>query len=93
MFGKEKKKKTDILEDKAEFANNIMEIWKSQNYANIKIAHNEIVTYLKEQNFDFFSMQYLLTITYMELLVNEYLASHKEEIQKQFREFLGSENK
>ena len=91
MFGK--RKKVEILEEKAGFANNIMEIWKHENYQRIKIAHNEIISHLKEQNFDFFSMQYLLTITYMELLVAEYLTSHKEEIQKQFKELLGSENK
>ena len=80
------------MEDKANFATNIMEIWKNENYANIKVAHNEIVEYLKDRKFDFFSMQYLLTITYMELMVNEYLTSHKEEIIKQVKELMKGEN-
>ena len=81
-----KKKEREILEEKAEFAEGIQQIWVRGNYARIKEAHNEIVNYLKEKNFDFFSMQYLLTITYMELLVNEYLESHKEEIITKVKE-------
>lgn len=81
------------LEKDEEFVEGLKQIWVSQNYRNIKEAHNEIVEYLKEMNFDFFSMQYLLTITYMELLVNEYMSSHREEIKEQFKKMLGSEIK
>ena len=88
MLGR--KKKIELLEEKAEFANSIKQIWKHDNYENIKEAHNEILEYLKTRNFDFFSVQYLLTMTYMELLINEYMASHKEEIIKQIKEQIGN---
>jgi hypothetical protein len=69
------------MEEKTKFADDIMGIWKRENYENIKAAHNDILEYLKEKNFDFFSVQYLLTMTYMELLISEYLESHSEELQ------------
>jgi hypothetical protein len=84
-----RKRKTEILEDKSKFADGIKEIWKRENYDGIKTAHNEIVEYLHEKDFDFFSMQYLLTMTYMELLINEYLESHSEEIQKRLLTLIG----
>jgi len=84
-----RKKKVEILEEKSQFANSIREIWMHENYENIKEAHNEILNYLKEKDFDFFSMQYLLTMTYTEMLVNEYLESHKEEIVTKIKKMTG----
>ena len=92
MFGKDKRKKIEILEEKAKFAESVQQIWVHANYTNIKEAHNEILEYLKEKNFDFFSVQYLLTMTYMELLVNEYLESHKSEIKTQIKNLIKGEN-
>jgi hypothetical protein len=87
-----RRKKTEILEEKAEFAESIKRIWLHGNYESIKEAHNEIVGLLKEKDFDFFSVQYLLTMTYMELLINEYLESHKEEkIIKQVKDMMRGE--
>jgi len=86
-----RKKKVEILEEKSQFANSIREIWMHENYENIKEAHNEILNYLKEKDFDFFSMQYLLTMTYTEMLVNEYLESHKEEIVTKIKKMTGGE--
>lgn len=92
MFGKTKKKKIEILEEKAEFAKTMQQIWVKGNYVQIIEAHNEILEFLKEKDFDFFSVQYLLTMTYMELLINEYMTSHKEEIKEQFKNLKGGEN-
>jgi len=86
-----RRKPKEILEEKAGFANNIREIWKHENYGKIKEAHNEIVGYLKDKDFDFFSMQYLLTMLGTELLVNEYVESHKEEIKAQIKKVIGGE--
>jgi len=86
-----RKKKVEILEEKSQFADNIREIWKHENYENIKEAHNEILGYLKDKNFDFFSVQYLITMMGMELLVNEYLESHKEEIVTKIKKMMGGE--
>ena len=86
-----RKKKVEILEEKSQFANNIRQIWMHENYENIKEAHNDILQYLKEKDFDFFSMQYLLTMTYTEMLVNEYLESHKEEIVTKIKKMMGGE--
>lgn len=86
-----RKRKSEILEDKSKFADGIKEIWKSENYENIKNAHNEIVEFLKEKDFDFFSAQYLLTMTYMELLIGEYMESHAEEITEKLKKLKGGE--
>jgi len=86
-----RKKKVEILEEKSQFADNIREIWKHENYGKIKETHNEILSYLKEKDFDFFSVQYLLTMTYMEMLINEYLESHKEEIVTKIKKMMGDE--
>lgn len=86
-----KRKKTEILEEKSQFADNIMNIWKHENYENIKAAHNDIVDYLQEKKFDFFSVQYLLTMTYMELMINEYMESHSKEIAAKFKSIIGEE--
>ena len=86
-----RKKKVEILEEKSQFADNIREIWQHENYEKIKEAHNDILGYLKDKDFDFFSMQYLLTMTYTEMLVNEYLESHKEEIAAKLKKMVGGE--
>ena len=86
-----RKNKDEVLKEKSMFADNIQEIWKHENYEKIKEAHNEISVFLAEKGFDFFSMQYLLTMTYMELLVNEYIATHKEEITEKAKKLLGGE--
>jgi hypothetical protein len=86
-----RRKKTEILEEKAEFAESIKQIWVHGNYEKIKEAHNEILTFLKEKEFDFFSVQYLLTMTYMELLINEYMESHNEEIMGKLKKLMGGE--
>lgn len=69
------------MEEKTKFADDIKGIWERENYENIKSAHNDILEYLKEKDFDFFSVQYLLTMTYMELLISEYLESHSDELR------------
>ena len=84
-------KKIEILEEKSAFVDNIAEILKHNNYGKIKEAHNEINRFLQEKNFDFFSVQYLLTMTYMELVVNEYIATHKEEIMEKVKKVMGGE--
>lgn len=84
-----RRKKTELLEEKAEFAEHIKQIWVHGNYESIKEAHNEILAYLKEKDFDFFSVQYLLTMTYLELMVNEYLESHNEEIIEKLKKLVG----
>ena len=86
-----RKKKVEILEEKSQFANNIREIWKHENYEKIKEAHNDLLVYLKDKDFDFFSVQYLLTMMGMELLVNEYLESHEEEIVTKIKKMMGGE--
>jgi len=86
-----RKKKVEILEEKSQFADNIREIWKHENYENIKEAHNEILHFLKEKEFDFFSVQYLLTMTYVELLLAEYMDSHNEEIVEKLKNIIGGE--
>jgi len=86
-----RQKKTEILKEKAEFANHIREIWKHENYEKIKDAHNNILAFLKEKDFDFFSVQYLLTMTYTEMLINEYMESHKEEIIAKLKNMMGGE--
>lgn len=86
-----RKKKKELLEDKAKFAEGIQQMWVRGNYENIKEAHNEILEYLKEKNFDFFSVQYLLTMTYMELLISEYLESHAEELKEKLVKMTGGE--
>ena len=80
------------MEEKSAFADNIAEIWKHDNYEKIKEAHNEINAFLQEKSFDFFSVQYLLTMTYMELLMNEYMETHKEEIKAKLKKIIGGEN-
>lgn len=80
-----RKRKSEILEEKSRFADDIKNIWTRENYEGIKMAHNDIVEYLQEKNFDFFSVQYLLTMTYMELLIAEYMDSHKSEIEAKIK--------
>ena len=86
-----RRKRIEILEEKSGFADNIREIWKHENYEKIKEAHNEIIAFLGEKEFDFFSMQYLLTMTYIELLVNEYIETHNEEIKEKIKKMIGGE--
>ena len=86
-----RKKKVELLEEKSRFADNIREIWKHENYEKIKEAHNDILAYLQDKGFDFFSVQYLMTMMGMELLVNEYLESHKEEIVTKIKKMMGGE--
>jgi hypothetical protein len=86
-----RKEHSEVLEEKSKFADGIQEIWKRGNYEKIKEAHNDIVEYLKEKDFDFFSMQYLLTMTYMELLLSEYIESHGEEVKGQIKKLIGGE--
>jgi hypothetical protein len=88
-----RRRKSEILEDKSKFADDIKNIWTRENYESIKTAHNEIIEYLQEKDFDFFSVQYLLTMTYMELLINEYLKSHSDEIQKKLITLIGNSAK
>ena len=84
-----RKKQREILEEKSQFADNIREIWMHENYEKIKEAHNDILVYLKDKNFDFFSVQYLLTMTYIEMLVNEYMETHNEEIVTKIKKMMG----
>lgn len=86
-----RKKKVELLEEKSQFADNIREIWKHENYEKIKEAHNEILGYLQDKEFDFFSVQYLLTMIGTELLMNEYLESHNEEIKVKLKKIMGGE--
>lgn len=88
-----RKRKSEILEDKSKFADDIKNIWTRENYEGIKTAHNEILEYLRDKDFDFFSVQYLLTMTYMELLISEYMESHATEIQKKILTLMGDSAK
>lgn len=91
MNGIFKRKHAEVLEEKAQFADGIRKIWMHENYEKIQEAHNEIVEYLKQKGFDFFSLQYLLTMTYVELLAAEYMESHKTEIVSKIKEMIGGE--
>ena len=86
-----RKKPTEVLKEKAQFAEGIQQLWVRSNYEQIKEAHNELLSYLKEKDFDFFSVQYLLTMTYMELLISEYLESHSAEVKEKLTKILGGE--
>ena len=86
-----RKKKVEILEEKSHFADNIRQIWMHENYENIKEAHNDLLVYLKDKDFDYFSILYLLSMTLGEVFMNEYLETHKEEIKEKLKKLMGGE--